>query len=61
MARPLFFTIACRQFQLADDMIDLAKQGDAEAAKAVEPLLRDVLQQNIKLEATVKQCLGLAA
>ena len=50
----------CRQFQLIDDRLDLAQEGDGDAAASVPALLHEALDANARLEAAVRQCLGLS-
>lgn len=48
-----------RQFNLLDDMLERAQQGDAKAIEGVSVLLDDALTLNTKFEEGIKRCLGL--
>lgn len=48
-----------RQLQLLDGRLDMAAQGDAEAAQSVPALLQQAIDANVQLEASVTACLGL--
>lgn len=48
-----------RQFNLLDDMLERAQQGDGKAVEGVSQLLDDALDLNTKFEDGIKKCLGL--
>jgi len=48
-----------RQFNLLDDMLERAQQGDGKAVEGVSQLLDDALALNTKFEESIKRCLGL--
>lgn len=50
----------CRSFQLLDDMVERAKQGDGEAARAVPALLQQCISCNLRFESAIATCIGVA-
>lgn len=50
----------CRSFQLLDDMVERAKQGDGEAARAVPARLQQCISCNLRFEAAIATCIGVA-
>ncbi|KAL6774526.1 hypothetical protein ACKKBG_A25330 [Auxenochlorella protothecoides x Auxenochlorella symbiontica] len=48
-----------RNFQLLDDMLERASQGDQAAVQQVPKILDDAIETNAGFEATILACLGL--
>lgn len=59
--RTCAWLLRCRSFQLLDDMLDRARDGDPQAVGVVADLLRQCIQNNVRFEGVIKDCIGVPA